>query len=152
MPPPGVSIPVRSAPNAVVPVGYWDTWAHELSRGMLRMDMYVERLLHLPEVLVLGWIPPDSSAPQPLPFDNHERNLVMLPVFTGADALRRFAEIQRIDRPLVLALPAATAWSVIAALEIDGITINPGGEVALSSDMQQVMELARRAAQIAHRG
>ena len=110
------------------------------------MDIYIDRLLHLPEVLVLGEVTREGAPPQPLPFHNHERNMLMLPVFTGADALQRFAEVQHMERPLVLGLPVPRAWAIIAGLEIDGITINPGGEVALSCDMEQVMELARRAA------
>ncbi len=130
-----------------VPMEQWDEWAQQLSRGQLRHDVYIERLLQLPHILTLAWIAPNESHPRPMPFHNHAREMLILPIFTGTDALRRFAEIQKIEKPLVLSFPSSEAWTLIAGLEVDGITINAGGPAALSCSMDQVIVLAEIAAQ-----
>jgi hypothetical protein len=123
----------------------WDAWAQQLAHGQLRHDTYIERLLQLPQIFMLGWTPPGERHPRPMPFHNSARQMMIMPVFTGTDALRRFAEIQKLDQPLVIAVPTAEAWTLLASLEIDGITINAGSPAALSCDMGQVMALAEAA-------
>lgn len=128
-----------------IPMQQWDAWAQQLAHGQLRHDVYVARLLNLPHIVTLGWLAPGSAVPQPLPFNNHLRNVLVLPIFTGTDALRRFAEIQQMDRPLVLALPTPAAWTMLAGLEVGALTINAGGPTALTCDMDQVLALAEAA-------
>ncbi len=138
-------LPAQALKADPVPMEQWDEWARQLDRGQLRHDVYIERLLWLPHILTLAWIAPNESHPRPMPFHNHARQTLILPIFTGTDALRRFAEIQKIEQPLVLSFPTAEAWTLIAGLEVDGITINAGGPAALSCSMDQVVMLAELA-------
>ncbi len=126
----------------VVPMEQWDEWAQQLERRQLRHDEYLKRLVQLPQIYMLGWLPPAATQPHPMPFNNHARNMLVLPIFTGVDALRRFAEIQNMDKPLVLSLPPAEAWPFIAAQEVEVVTINAGGPAALSCDIGQILVLA----------